>query len=89
MADHNVIGKEAAAGQGREKAALQVIDCATGYRDFYPSTDRSAMSTRLALNDFIGNDTAEACYSDAAKEIKAAVKEIGLKDPTGTPHRPT
>ena len=68
---------------------MVIYDVATGYMDCFPSRTRSTEEAIQALHDFLGPRQAVGLFhSDAAKELCAAAKAIGLCKSKSTPARP-
>ena len=70
-------------GVDDESVAFQLYDKHTGYREAYPSKDRSSAVSKTFFQHFLGSDPAKEVFSDAAGEIKSAAEALGiLNDPS-------
>ena len=88
-ADHIVMGAELDKGVGNEKAAVVVLDRATGWIDTYPVPDKSSSQAYTALKDFAGpRGYVRLFHSDGSNELAAAAKDLGWAHSTSTPAVP-
>jgi RNA:NAD 2'-phosphotransferase (TPT1/KptA family) len=72
-----------------KKDAMVIYDVATGYIDCYPTSSRSANEAIGALQHFLGpKQSLGEFYSDAASELRAAAKALGLCRRSATPGIP-
>ena len=86
-ADHLFSTGEKSTGTAGEQYAMVVLDLGTRWRDCYPSAERDATQSRLALQSFIGPRTVVKTFQcDGAKELYKAAVDLGICPNTSRPY---
>ena len=67
--------------------ALVILDVWSDYIGVDSSITRDALSTQVALQDYIGNTTVSQFYSDDADEISVAARALGWSHPKSAPYK--
>ena len=90
-ADHVYAHSEALEGCDGARDMLVVFDVGTGLLGAYPAASKGARETMESLVHFAGNRRYRRIYTDAAPELIAAVRQIGVRPiihDTATPGMP-
>ena len=86
-ADHLFSTGEQSMGAAGEQYAMVVLDLGTRWRDCYPSAERDATQSRLALQSFIGpRTTVKTFQCDGARELYKAAVDLGICPTTSRPY---
>jgi len=88
-ADHIVTYSDESQGILGQKAALVIMDRATGYLECYALSGKSGSEAYSSLMDFMGpRKTISHLYTDESPELKFCAESLGVPNGTSLPGRP-